>query len=67
MPTDTQIKDRSLSLIEIHLGSTTAQMYRDFYKEKPADVVLSSAKELLIEVIGELKAEKEIKETILFD
>lgn len=64
MLTDAEIRSQAVSLIEMHLGSMTAKMYKDFYGKKSSNDVIVSVKELLSEVIGPEKAEKEIGEAI---
>jgi hypothetical protein len=61
--TKEKMKQEIISILEINIGTVTANMYRDFYKDKDPDTIFASAKELLDEFIGN-KKEKEIMEKI---
>ena len=54
------IKDAS-ALIGRYLGTHTAEMYQNFYREKKEDVILASLRALLSELVGENKAKLEFE------
>ena len=54
------IKEQAVKIIAYNFGQTTARMYGEFYKDKSENVVLVSVKELLIEAVGERKAQEEV-------
>lgn len=49
-------------LIADNLGEYTANMYRDFYENKDEALIKNSVKELLVELIGQQSAEKQISQ-----
>ena len=53
-------KDKLVAMISKNLGSTTADLYRDFYKTKDLPTATVSARELLTEVIGKERAVAEL-------
>lgn len=53
---------KACEVISSNLGEMTAGYYREFYKNKSPDIILSSLEELLLELVGPQNAEKQIKE-----
>lgn len=53
---------KACEVISSNLGEMTAGYYREFYKNKSPDIILSSLNELLLELVGPQNAEKQIKE-----
>lgn len=47
---------KALELIGEYLGKYTADIYRSFYLDKDDQLIMSSANELLVEVVGNNKA-----------
>lgn len=54
--------DKALKIIADNMGEYTANLYRDFYKDKDAQTIAISVKELLVEIIGENNANELVKE-----
>ncbi|HAT73974.1 MAG: hypothetical protein US30_C0014G0003 [Candidatus Moranbacteria bacterium GW2011_GWF2_36_839] len=53
---------KACEVISSNLGEMTAGYYREFYKNKSPDIILSSLNELLLELVGSQNAEKQINE-----
>lgn len=53
---------KACEVISSNLGEMTAGYYREFYKNKSPDIILSSLNELLLELVGPQNAEKQIEE-----
>jgi len=53
---------KACEVISSNLGEMTAGYYREFYKNKSPDIILSSLNELLLELVGSQDAEKQINE-----
>ena len=56
-----KLRNQAVWLIESHYGSETAGMYREFYKDKDDKTVIESVTELLVELLGRVKADELIK------
>jgi hypothetical protein len=50
------VKQIAVSIVSQYMGTTTAIMYQEYYKDKDEKMVLSSIKELLNEYLGEKKS-----------
>ena len=59
------IKQHVLWVIFKNLGETTAKIYREFSQNKEPETILKSANELLTEMMGKEKAQKELEEIFL--
>jgi hypothetical protein len=55
-----QLKDEAVRLLEVHYGENTAKLYKDFYEDKPGEIVKESLFELLSELLGKDKAQEQI-------
>lgn len=53
--------EKALQLISDNLGDYTANLYRDFYKDKDRDTIIKSAEELLNEMLGESNTQELIE------
>lgn len=53
---------KACEVISSNLGEMTAGYYREFYKNKSPDIILSSLEELLLELVGPQNAKKQISE-----
>lgn len=53
---------KACEIISSNLGEMTAGYYREFYKNKSPDLILSSLNELLLELVGPQNAQKQIEE-----
>ena len=49
------IREHAISLIKKYMGDNTANVYREFYKDKDDETILSSLHELLDEFLGDSK------------
>ncbi|MFZ2192951.1 MAG: hypothetical protein WAV31_01795 [Candidatus Moraniibacteriota bacterium] len=56
------IISKACEIISSNLGEMTAGYYREFYRNKSPDIILSSLGELLLELVGPKSAEKQLKE-----
>lgn len=60
-----QDKDKTLkwaiNIIADNLGDYTANLYKDFYKDKDSNTIISSVSELMNEVMGKENSEELIK------
>lgn len=54
--------DKACEIISFNLGEMTAVYYREFYKNKSPDIILSSLEELLLELVGPKIAKEKIGE-----
>lgn len=55
------LKERATKLIAENLGDVAAKAYKNFYADKPDDLILQSIEELLTEVLGESKSKEKMK------
>lgn len=51
----------AFQLIADNLGETTAEQYREFYKNKDRDTIVISVSELLSELVGPENAKKQMQ------
>lgn len=54
------VKKEAVKLIAKYFGQDTADLYGNFYVDKPDSAVAQSLKILLADFIGETKAEKQV-------
>ena len=52
------IQEKVLELIEQNLGQYTAELYKNFYRDKDAETILISCEQILAELLGEQSAKK---------
>jgi hypothetical protein len=60
MPSTIPFTQDALECIQRHLGKATADLYARRYSGKDQKAVMASVREILVEVIGERKAEEEV-------
>ena len=54
------IRKTAVQLISDNFGETTARMYSEFYADKDGDTIIISVKEMLVELLGEKKAQEKL-------
>jgi hypothetical protein len=59
--TKVEIINQACSIIRQNLGETTAEMYKKFYETKGEHEILLSVQELLIEIVGPVNADTQLK------
>ena len=52
---DDRVKTEILNQFTLHMGNSTSMLYQEFYKKQDIQTVLTSAKELLTELLGPQK------------
>lgn len=55
-----KVINAACQLIADNLGQTTAEQYREFYKNKDRDTIIVSVHELLSELVGPENAKKQM-------
>ena len=61
MTNNKKIIEKACKLISDNLGIDTANCYKEFYNDKDEKTILASLKELLVEILGEKAAKKQLK------
>jgi hypothetical protein len=60
--TKTNVKEIGIEIIRDYMGETTAQLYEKFYQKLDKTEVVVSVRELLVEYMGDVPAQKVLKE-----
>lgn len=55
-----ELKEKAIRLIALHIGDVTAAMYRELYRKRNVDFMLNSVTNLMVELLGREKAEREL-------
>ena len=61
MENNEQAVGAACQLIADNLGQTTAEQYKEFYKNKDRDTIVVSVSELLTELVGPENAKKQMQ------
>ncbi len=56
-----KVLNEALQIISDNLGDYTANLYKNFYKDKELIIIIDSVSQLIEEVLGERNAEKIIQ------